>query len=131
MHHLANSITKLCHGKKQDSTAWKDVRMYHCSREEAVFVIVGRGGGCLYARGLIRFDSLRFGIRYSDARIATMLYVTVFALCSGGRQLMFPSTAVTLLSQVDQLGSPTLNIFYHVYISTSVCRPYSGSVFQL
>ena len=79
MHHLANSINKLCHGKKQDSTAWKDVRMYHCSREEAVFVIVGRGGGCLYARGLIRFDSLRFGIRYSDARIATMLYVTVFA----------------------------------------------------
>ena len=45
MHHLANSINKLCHGKKQDSTGWKDVPMYHCSREEAAFVIVGRDGG--------------------------------------------------------------------------------------
>ena len=43
MHHLANSMTKLCHGREQDSAGWEGVPMYDCSGEEAVFIIVGRG----------------------------------------------------------------------------------------
>ena len=79
MHHLANSINKLCHDKKQDSTGWKDVPMYHCSREEAAFVIVGRDGGLFICQRVDKFDSLRFGIRYSNARIATRSCVTGYA----------------------------------------------------
>ena len=31
-------------GRKQDSASWKDIPVYDCSREEAIFIIVGRGG---------------------------------------------------------------------------------------
>ena len=44
MHQLANSMTKLYHGREQDSAGWKGVQMYDCLGEEAVFIIVGRGG---------------------------------------------------------------------------------------
>ena len=40
-------MTKLCHGRKQDSAGWEGSPVYDCSREEAVFIIVGRGGGLL------------------------------------------------------------------------------------
>ena len=43
--HLVN---KLCHGRKQDSAGWEGILVYDCSREEAVFIIVVRGGDCLY-----------------------------------------------------------------------------------
>ena len=44
MHHLANSMTKLCHQGEQDVAGLKGVPKYDCSGEEAVFIIVGRGG---------------------------------------------------------------------------------------
>ena len=44
MHHLANSMTKLSHGREQDSAGWEGVPMYDYFGEEAVFIIVGRGG---------------------------------------------------------------------------------------
>ena len=31
MHHLANSMTKLCHGREQKSAGWVGVLMYDCS----------------------------------------------------------------------------------------------------
>ena len=66
-------MTKLCHGREQDSTDWEGVPMYDCSEEEAVFIIVGRleVGIYLYARGWMNLDSLRFGIKYAYAGIAT------------------------------------------------------------
>ena len=39
MHHLANSMTKLCHGREQKSAGWEGVLIYDCSREEAVIII--------------------------------------------------------------------------------------------
>ena len=32
---------------KQDSACWEGILVYDCSREEAVFIIAGRGGGLL------------------------------------------------------------------------------------
>ena len=43
MHHLASIMTKLCHGREQDSAGWVGVPMYDCSGEEAVVIIIGRG----------------------------------------------------------------------------------------
>ena len=46
MHHLSNSMTKLCHGREQDSADWGGgggVPMHDCLEEEAAFIIVGRG----------------------------------------------------------------------------------------
>ena len=36
-------VTKLCHCRKQDSAGWEGIQVYYCSREEAVFIIIGRG----------------------------------------------------------------------------------------
>ena len=36
--------SKLCHGRKQDSAGWEGIPVYDCCREEAVFIIAGRGG---------------------------------------------------------------------------------------
>ena len=65
MHHLANdySITKLCHSREQDSAGMEGVPMYDCLGEEAVFMIVVEVWICLYARGWMNLDSLRFGIK--------------------------------------------------------------------
>ena len=41
-----NSI--LDHRKKQDSACLEGIQVYDCSREETVFIIVGRVGICLY-----------------------------------------------------------------------------------
>ena len=35
---------KLDQGRKQDSAGWEGILVYDCSREEAVFIIDGRGG---------------------------------------------------------------------------------------
>ena len=40
-------VTKLCHGRKQDSAGWEGIPVYDCFREEVVFIIVGRGGDLL------------------------------------------------------------------------------------
>ena len=37
-------MTKLCHGREQDSAGWEGIPKYDCWREGAVFIIVGRGG---------------------------------------------------------------------------------------
>ena len=36
--------SKLDHGRKQDSAGCEGIPAYDCSREEAVCIIVGRGG---------------------------------------------------------------------------------------
>ena len=35
---------KLCHSWKQDSAGWEGIPVFDCSREDAVFIILGRGG---------------------------------------------------------------------------------------
>ena len=54
MHHLANIMTKLCHGMEQAS--------------------VVEVGICLYARGWMNLDSLRFGIKYAYAVIGDLIH---------------------------------------------------------
>ena len=62
MHHLANSMTKLCHCREQDSAGWEGVPMYDCLGEEAVFIIVGRGWDLFVCQ---RVDEFRLpSIRY-------------------------------------------------------------------
>ena len=63
MHHLANSMTKLCHGREQDSAGWEGDPMYNCSGEETVFIIVGRGGDLFVCQ---RVDEFRTQISYGD-----------------------------------------------------------------
>ena len=41
-------VAKLCHGRKQDSAGWEGIPVHDWSREEAVFIIVGRGGVCFH-----------------------------------------------------------------------------------
>ena len=41
MHHLANHMTKICHGREQDSAGWNGVPM---GRSCINFIIVVRGG---------------------------------------------------------------------------------------
>ena len=36
-----------CHSMKQDGAGWEDIPLFGCSREEAVFITVGRGGDLL------------------------------------------------------------------------------------
>ena len=36
--------SKMDQGRKQDSVGWEGIPVYVCSREEAVFIIFGRGG---------------------------------------------------------------------------------------
>ena len=43
MHHLVDSMTKLCHGREQDSTGWEIVPVYDSSRENIVFIVVYTG----------------------------------------------------------------------------------------
>ena len=41
---LANSVTKLCHGREHEGAGSDSVPIYACSGEEDVFVMVGGGG---------------------------------------------------------------------------------------
>ena len=36
-------VTKLYHGRKQDSAGWEGIPVYDCSKKEAVFIIFGKG----------------------------------------------------------------------------------------
>ena len=58
MHHLAHSTTKLCHSREQDSAGWEGIPMYTCLEEEAVFIIVGRGGDMFICQRVDEFRLL-------------------------------------------------------------------------
>ena len=38
MHHLADSMTKLCHGREQDNAGWADIPLYDSSREKELYL---------------------------------------------------------------------------------------------
>ena len=81
----------------------------------------------------MNLDSLRLGIRYSDAGIATRSYVTrrlSMRLWSSGRQCRFKSILVPVVT-TGQPGSPALDRLDFVYVCSSVWRPYSGGILQL
>ena len=40
MHYLADSITKLCQGRKQWCEGWEGIPMYDCSGKEVVRIVV-------------------------------------------------------------------------------------------
>ena len=44
MHYLAQSITKLCQGRKQRYEGWEGISMYDCSRKEGVFIVILKCG---------------------------------------------------------------------------------------
>ena len=67
MHHLAHSMPKLCQGREQDNAGWEGIPVYDSSGEKAVFIVVCRGGDLLICQRVDNLDSLRLGIRYSDA----------------------------------------------------------------
>ena len=46
-HRAYDSMTKLYHGREQDTAGWEGIQVYDSSREEAVFIVVYRGGVCL------------------------------------------------------------------------------------
>ena len=69
MHHLAHSMTKLYQGREQDNAGWEGIPVYDSSGEKAVFIVVCRD--LLVCKRVDVFRSLRFGVRYSDAGIAT------------------------------------------------------------
>ena len=52
-------MTKLWHGREQDSAGWEGISIYDCSGEEAVFIIVGRGGDLLVCQ---RVDEFSLGL---------------------------------------------------------------------
>ena len=55
MHHLVNNMTKMCHGREQDSAGWDLVPMYDCSGEEAAFIIISRGGDLFVCQRVDQF----------------------------------------------------------------------------
>ena len=76
MHHPANSITELYQGWEHDTACGESIPMYYRSGEEAIHVVIGSSLGiCLYTKGWMNLDYLRFGMRYSVRGIATMSYV--------------------------------------------------------
>ena len=81
MHHLANNMTKLCHGREQNN-AGREGQMYDCSMSESVLLIIGRSGDLFIYQKVDDFVSLRFGIRFSDAGISTRSYVVLYAIKS-------------------------------------------------
>ena len=42
MHHLADSMTKLCQGGEHDNAGGESIPMYYSSREEAELIVIGR-----------------------------------------------------------------------------------------
>ena len=41
MHHLADSMTKLCQGGEHDNAGGESIPMYYSSREEAELIVIG------------------------------------------------------------------------------------------
>ena len=48
-------MTKLCHGREQDTAGWEGIPVYDSSREEAVFIVVYRNGGLLVSQWVDKF----------------------------------------------------------------------------
>ena len=44
MHHLAQSMTKLCQGREQDNAGWDGVPVYDSFWGKAAFIVVCSGG---------------------------------------------------------------------------------------
>ena len=65
MHHLADSMTELCHIGKHNNASGESIPMYYISGEEAKLVVIGRGRYLSVCHGGMNLDSLRFGISYS------------------------------------------------------------------
>ena len=42
MHHLADSMTKLCQGGEHNNAGGESIPMYYSSREEAELIVIGR-----------------------------------------------------------------------------------------
>ena len=63
--------SKLLHDRKQDSADWGGIPVYDCSREEAAFIIVCKGGDLVSSSLVNPFkeDSAQGG--YSDILILT------------------------------------------------------------
>ena len=61
MHHLADSMTKLCHGREQDNADWGGIPVYDSSLEIAVFIVC-RGGDLLVCQrvGELRLPVVRY-----------------------------------------------------------------------
>ena len=54
-HREYDSMTKLCHGREQDTAGWEGIPVYDSSREEAVFIVVYRNGGLLVSQWVDKF----------------------------------------------------------------------------
>ena len=52
MHHLADSMTKLCQGREQDNAGWAGIPVYDSSTEKAVFIVDCRGRDLLICQRL-------------------------------------------------------------------------------
>ena len=62
MHHLANIMNELWQYREQDNAGWEGVPLYDSSGENAVFIVVCRGGDLNVCQ---RVDKFRFpAIRY-------------------------------------------------------------------
>ena len=44
MHYLAQSMTKLCQGRKQRFESWEGISIYDCFRKEGVFIVILKCG---------------------------------------------------------------------------------------
>ena len=42
MHHLADSMTELCHSGKHNNAGWESIPMYYRSGKEAKLFVIGR-----------------------------------------------------------------------------------------
>ena len=63
MHHLADSMTKLCQGGEHDNAGGESIPMYYSSREEAELIVIGRSLNLSVRQRMDEFGSLRFRTR--------------------------------------------------------------------
>ena len=64
MHHLANSMTKLCHSGKHNNAVGESIPMHYSSGEKAelIVIVVGRGRYLSVCQWVDEFGLLRLGI---------------------------------------------------------------------
>ena len=55
MHHLADSMTELCHSGKHNNASEEGIPMYYISGEEAKLVVIGRGRYLSVCHGVNEF----------------------------------------------------------------------------